>query len=66
MSRTHKDRPWRLGGDRHKWFCTDNHGQHGRFTKIMSRLARRELDREFRDDPDCAPKKSKWWHMYFD
>ena len=32
MSRTLKDRPWRLGGDRHKWVIVADHGAHGKFT----------------------------------
>lgn len=66
MSRTLKDRPYRLGGDRHRYVIADCHNQHGKFKRLMSRLARRELGREFKKDMDGAPKKSKWMWFYFD
>lgn len=66
MSRTHKDKPYRLGGDRHRWYCCDNHGSHGKFTRLMSRLARRDLNRSFLDDPDSAVSKSRREYEYFD
>lgn len=29
MSRTYKDKPYSLGGSRHKWYTADNHNSHG-------------------------------------
>lgn len=66
MSRTWKDRPYRLGGKRRKWFIVGNHWTHGRFTKLMRRLARRDLGRAFKADPDSAPRRSKHQKQYFD
>lgn len=66
MSRTFKDRPYRLGEKRHRWLCVQRHYSHGKFTKLMRRLARAYLSREFRRDPDCAPKRSVYEHLYYD
>lgn len=66
MSRTWKDRPYRLGGDRHRWYCVDNHGSHGKFTTLMRRLTRRFLKQELDRDPDSAAKKSPHQKEYFD
>lgn len=66
MSRTWKDKPYRLGGDRHKYFCVSNHGSHGKFTKLMRRLTRAFLRREMIRDPDSAAKKSYRQKEYFD
>ncbi len=64
MSRTYKDKPYSLGGSRHKWYTADNHNSHGKFTRLMSRLARRELDRSVSNGE--LIKKSKFGYYYFD
>lgn len=66
MSRTWKDKPYRLGGDRHKYFCVNNHGSHGKFTRLMRRLTRAFLRQEMQRDPDSAAKRSPWQKEYFD
>lgn len=66
MSRTFKDRPYKYGGDRHKYFCCNNHGSHGKFVRLMSRLRRRHLQRSMQADPDMAEKRSHWRYLYFD
>lgn len=66
MSRTWKDRPYSLGGDRHKWCIVSNHGSHGKFTKLMRRLRRAFLKREVRDNPDEAATRTPYDRMYFD
>lgn len=66
MSRTLKDRPWRLGGDRHKWVIVANHGAHGKFTTEMRRARRREENQLLADGEKRMPRKSRWRYMYFD
>lgn len=66
MSRTWKDRPWRLGGSQHRYFCVNNHGSHGKFTRLMRRLTRAFLKREVRMDPDSAQEKSPYQKEYYD
>lgn len=66
MSRTWKDRPWRLGGNRHRYYCVSNHGSHGKFTRLMRRLTRAFLKRSLQSDPDLAEKRSYRERMYFD
>lgn len=34
MSRTYKDKPYSLGGSRHKWYIADNHNIHGKLPFI--------------------------------
>lgn len=65
MSRTYKDRPYRLGGDRHKYNCVNNHGSHGKFTRLMRRLARKDLNRKFQQTGDLIPK-SPYQKEYYD
>ena len=67
MSRTWKDRPYRLGGNRHgRYCCVSNHGSHGKFTRLMRRLTRAFLKREVRMDPDSAQEKSHYQKDYYD
>lgn len=66
MSRTWKDMPRRLGGNQHRYFCVNSHGSHGKFTRLMRRLARRFFDREVRRDPETAEKRNYHEKMYFD
>ncbi len=66
MSRTKKDRPWRLGGDRHKWHIVANHGAHGKFTTAMRRLRRREEMALLASGEERMPPKSRWRYEYFD
>lgn len=66
MSRTLKDRPWRLGGDRHKWVIVANHGAHGKFTTEMRRARRREEKQLLAGGEERMPRKSRWRYMYFD
>ena len=66
MSRTWKDRPWRLGGNRHRYYCVSNHGSHGKFTRLMRKLTRAFLRQEMQRDPDSAAKRSPWQKEYFD
>ena len=65
MSRTYKDRPWRLGGDRHKWFTVSNHGSHGSFTRMCRRLVRRSLDRHLTREGELL-RDVPAAHLYFD
>lgn len=65
MSRTYKDKPYSLGGSRHKWYIADNLNSHGKFTRLMSRLARRELDRSVFTNGKLI-KKSKFSYYYSD
>lgn len=66
MSRTWKDRPYRLGGKRHKYYIANSHGSHGKFTRLMRRLTRAFLKREVRMDPDSAQEKSHYQKDYYD
>lgn len=66
MSRTWKDKPWRLGGNRHRYYCVSNHGSHGKFTRLMRRLTRAFLKREVWRDPDSAQEKSHYQKDYYD
>ncbi len=66
MSRTYKDKPYAYGGDRHKYYCVNNHSSHSKFVRLMSRLRRRELDRSFKLDADHAITKSPREKEYFD
>ncbi|MDO5358724.1 MAG: hypothetical protein Q4E80_05010 [Slackia faecicanis] len=66
MSRTRKDRPWRLGGDRHKWVTAANHGAHGKFTAMMRRKRRREENLLVRSGEERPSPRSRWRYEYFD
>lgn len=65
MSRTYKDRPYRLGGKQHRYICCNCHGAHGKFTRLMRRLRRRAEMRELRMNGDVPPK-TYHRYMYFD
>lgn len=65
MSRTHKDKPWRLGGNKHKWWIAANHGAHGKFTRQMRRAARRCSNAQVRQG-ETPYRKSKFNYEYFD
>lgn len=65
MSRTAKDRPWHLGGQRHKWHICANHGAHGKFATAMRRARRRQERRELRKTGD-PHRKSRWRYYWFD
>jgi len=65
MSRTYKDRPYKLGGDRHKYYCVSNHGSHGKFTRLMRRLARKDLNRQLQQTGDLI-SKSHYQKEYYD
>ena len=65
MSRTYKDRPWRLGGNRHRWFIVANHGAHGKFTRLMRRRRRAEEREELSRNGEVPPR-SRWRYEYFD
>lgn len=65
MSRTYKDRPYKLGGDRHKYYCISNHGSHGKFTRLMRRLARKDLNRQLQQTGDLI-SKSRYQKEYYD
>lgn len=65
MSRTYKDRPYKLGGDRHKYYCVSNHGSHGKFTRLMRRLARKDLNRQLQQTGDLI-SKSRYQKEYYD
>lgn len=65
MARTFKDRPWRLGGDRHKYVIVANHGRHGKFTTSMRRARRRE-EKQLLNYGGDVPPKSKFRYLYFD
>lgn len=65
MSRTRKDRPWRLGGQRHRYYVSGEHGQHARFKRAMKRMRRRYCDRWVMRHDD-VPGKSWHQYMYFD
>lgn len=65
MSRTYKDRPYKLGGDRHKYYCISNHGSHGKFTRLMRRLARKDLNRQLQQTGDLI-FKSRYQKEYYD
>jgi len=65
MSRTYKDRPYHLGGNRHKWYVVSNHGSHGKFTREMRRAVRADLKNQFVRSEDLITK-SKYRHLYFD
>ncbi len=66
MSRTHKDRPWRLGGDRHKWMTAANHRAHSKFTAAMRRKRRRKESPLVRNGEEKPSPRSRWRHEYFD
>lgn len=65
MSRTYKDRPYKLGGDRHKYYCVNNHSSHGKFTRLMRRLARKDLNRQLQQTGDLI-SKSRYQKEYYD
>lgn len=66
MSRTCKDRPWRLGGDRHAWVTTSNHGAHAKFTAAMRRKRRREENLMVKMGEEKLSPRSRWRYKYFD
>ncbi len=65
MSRARKDKPWRLGGNNHKWWIAANHGAHGKFARQMRRAARRDFDAQVKID-EKPHRKSKYNYEYFD
>ena len=65
MSRTYKDRPYKLGGDRHRYNCVSNHNSHGKFTRLMRRLARKDLNRQLQQTGDLI-SKSHYQKEYYD
>ncbi len=65
MSRTYKDKPWKLGGNNHKWRIVANHGAHGKFTRQMRRAARRDLNAQVKAGQE-PHRKSKHNYEYFD
>lgn len=65
MSRTYKDRPYSLGGHRTKYFCVNNHGSHGRFTRECRVHERRYLDR-WLDRYGELVRHSPLYRLYFD
>lgn len=65
MGKTHKDRPWRLGGHRHKWCICANHGAHGKFTTSRRRARRREEESDLRRYGEVSPR-SRFRYEWFD
>lgn len=65
MSRTWKDRPYRLGGSRHRWLCCDSGRTHAQFVRIMSRLRRRAEMESLRRHGE-VPKRTRHRYKYFD
>lgn len=66
MSRTYKDKPYHLGGQRHKYYVVNNHGSHGKFTKEMRRKTRSDLKNQLLKHGDLIVIKSKYQTEYFD
>mgnify|MGYP006934868302 CR=1 FL=1 len=66
MSRTRKDRPWHLGGDRHAWVTVSNHGAHAKFTTAMRRKRRREENLVVKMGEEKPSPRSRWRYEYFD
>ena len=65
MSRTWKDKPYHLGGQKHKYYVVNNHGSHGKWTKEMRRKVRNDLKSQCLRFQDLI-KKSKYRYEYFD
>lgn len=65
MGKTWKDRPWRLGGNRHKWYIASHHGEHGKFTRLMRRRRRHEEALYLKDHGE-VPRRSRFRYEYFD
>ena len=63
MSRTYKDKPYHLGGQRHKYYCSPN--GHAAFTRFARRQARHDLNRQFKSTGELI-LKSRWDYIYFD
>lgn len=66
MSRTEKDKPWRCGGNRHKWVIASRTGNHGRFTRRMRRRRRYAEKRELQITGERPSTKSKLRYVWFD
>lgn len=54
MSRTFKDKPYRLGGQRHPYYCTDD--RHAAFTRQCRRRARRRANMQLHTGIEPPPK----------
>lgn len=65
MSRTFKDKPYHLGGQRHKYVVVNNHGSHGKWTKEKRQATRADLKRQFERTGELITK-SKYQKEYFD
>lgn len=63
MSRTDKDLPWKLGGNRHKYLTSDKH--HAWFTREMRRRIRKKAKAALRRGEEPAPR-DPLAHEYFD
>lgn len=63
MSNTYKDKPERLGGQKHKYCCGSKN--HGRFTRDMRRQTRHDLNRQFARTGELITK-SRWQYAYYD
>ena len=53
MSRTVKDRPWSLGGDKHKYWVTPT--GHAKFTRQCHQMARTQAKRDLRRGVEPSP-----------
>lgn len=54
MSRTRKDRPYELGGQRHRYYASEK--GHAKFTRSCRRIARAKAETALRKGAEPEPK----------